>query len=66
MITTSVQDNNGITIFHAHCGEVCYRVFFCDRGIIASVLDHATSEIAQRIDIAFLDPETTQVINKTC
>lgn len=66
MITTSSRAHDDLTIFHANCGETCYRIFFCETGIIASVLDHAGSQTAQRIDIFFLDPGTMQAINKTC
>lgn len=66
MITTSLQTLDNITVFNAHCGEVCYRILFCESGIIASVLDHATSQKAQRIDVFFRDPETMDVINRTC
>lgn len=66
MMTTTVTTPLDLTIFHAHCGETCYRILFCETGIIASVLDHASSQTAQRIDIFFRDPDTMQVINKTC
>ena len=65
MITTSITTSLDLTIFHAHCGDVCYRVLFCETGIIASVLDHAESKTAQRIDIFFRDQDM-KVINKTC
>ncbi len=65
MTTETYIDASDNTIFHGLCEVACYRVFFCDQGIVATVMEHRNSETTQRMDITFRDANSMEVINRT-